>query len=125
MKVALPITADNGLQSLLYGHFGSAPYYAIYDTQQTTLNIIANTNQEHQYGQCRPSYNLGELGVAAVLCRGMGQRALVNLNGMGMRVFFCEATVVAEALRDFGSGKLRELDFSTACNHREHGCHGT
>ena len=39
MKICIPVETSSGMKSLVYGHFGSAPYFAIYD-METTMRTI-------------------------------------------------------------------------------------
>ena len=38
----------------VYGHFGSAPYFTIYDTDSKALEVVNNANSHHEHGTCNP-----------------------------------------------------------------------
>ena len=42
MKVAIPAGNSNGLDSIVYGHFGSAPFYAIYNSENGSVELKEN-----------------------------------------------------------------------------------
>ncbi|MDO9566683.1 MAG: NifB/NifX family molybdenum-iron cluster-binding protein [Candidatus Desulfaltia sp.] len=46
MKVCVPTQEDKGINSLAYGHFGSAPYFIIRDTDQGETKSIINNKHE-------------------------------------------------------------------------------
>jgi len=40
MKVCFPVQKDNGIDSTVYGHFGSAPAFVIVDTDEANAAQI-------------------------------------------------------------------------------------
>ena len=48
MKLCFPIESEDGLNSRIYSHFGSAPNFIIYDTETDTTNTINNQNLGHE-----------------------------------------------------------------------------
>ena len=61
--------------------------------------------------------------MGAVVCRGLGRRALSALNGAGIEVLVTEGWTVAEALDDFREGRLASMSWEAACEGVGHG-HG-
>lgn len=135
MNICIPTAGPSGLNDTVYGHFGSAPYLTIIDTDTEEISVIDNSNKEHGHGNCAPSAELVERGVHAVACGGMGRRALDRLNEAGIRVFLSGATTPAEAVEEILTGRARECGAEHACaghhdpdghdHHHEHGhgCH--
>jgi predicted Fe-Mo cluster-binding NifX family protein len=122
MILAIPTENMNGDQSLVYGHFGSAPYYAYYDSSDGKLDFTDNGNKEHEHGQCQPVDELREKKVEAVFCNGMGLRAVNNLNALGIKVYLAlDAATVGDIVKIFKNGELKELLPADACQH--HNCH--
>ena len=122
MILAIPTENMNGLFSSVYGHFGSAPYYAFYDSSSENLEFSDNGNKEHEHGQCQPVDELKEKRVEAVICSGMGLRAINNLNYLGIKVYFADnALTVDEIVKKHQKGELKELLPANACQH--HSCH--
>lgn len=122
MKIAFPIEKDNGLDSELYGHFGSAPFFAVVDDGAGSFAAVANGQHGHAHGQCQPTAGLTELDVQAVVCAGMGMRAVQKLNEIGISVYLAAgARTVAEALAEFKAGRLPLFQPGDACQHH-HGC---
>lgn len=126
MKIAIPLETDKGMSSNVYGHFGSAPFFAIYDADKDDVVVERNPNQNHEHGQCMPSDAMVKLGVNAVICGGMGGRAITRLNEAGIKVFYADnLTVVSSAIEAYKNGSLVELSLDGACaghgHDHEHG----
>jgi len=83
----------------LYGHFGSAPYFAFADTESGFVHIKANGGRHHQRGQCAPIDYVDVGRTDAVVCQGMGKRALASLERGGVAVL-----AVDEACGGYGHG---------------------
>jgi predicted Fe-Mo cluster-binding NifX family protein len=121
MRYAIPVQSINGEQSLLYGHFGSAPYYALYDSDTEDLEFLSNDNNEHLHGQCHPADRIVAKNISAVLCSGMGLRAITSLNSAGIKVYRCQATsFLADAVSDIKKNTIQEMKIEQACS--EHRC---
>ena len=54
MKVCFPTEKLQGMESMLYGHFGSAPSFVIVDMQTAQLDEIHNADQHHTHRQALP-----------------------------------------------------------------------
>jgi len=58
--------------------------------------------------------------VNAVVCGGMGRRAVAGLNAGGMKVFLCKQGTVTGVIKEFRAGTIAELTQEGAC--AGHGC---
>jgi predicted Fe-Mo cluster-binding NifX family protein len=121
MRVCFPTGTNQGLSALLYGHFGSAPFFTLADTETGLLEVRDNQGQVHAHGACHPVGALEGLGIQAVVCGGMGLRALQKLEEAGIEVYRSGALTVEEALREIGEGKAERLSVEGACAHHK-GC---
>lgn len=118
MKIAVPVANIDDYKSNIYGHFGSSPYYAIIEFETEKLEFIDNSSKDHIHGQCQPVNELVEKKVEAVVCNGMGRRAIDNLNSIGIKVYFIpEATTLEEIIDSFKKGNLKEFSQENACKH--------
>jgi len=121
MKICIPTEEQKGLESMAYGHFGSAPYFVIYDTTSQDFEVLNNGNAEHEHGQCNPIRPLRDKRVEAVVVAGMGARALMNLNSMGIQVYrTSESKSIKEIIPNLIAGKLEALTVENSCN--QHNC---
>jgi Uncharacterized conserved protein len=121
MKLCIPTETNEGKQAQVYGHFGSAPYFTIYDTDQDSVEIIDNTNQHHAHGMCQPMNALIGKKIDAVVCGGMGGRAVQKLNEGGIKAFRAVPGTVSDISAQFLKSELEEITVNNACG--QHGCH--
>jgi predicted Fe-Mo cluster-binding NifX family protein len=128
MKICVPTENDKGLDSTVYGHFGSAPFFAVTDTETDHVEVITNRERRHRHGECSPAERIGSRGIEAVVCGGMGKRAFQSLAGAGIDVFLSDAETVREAVSAVRDNKVRRLTAESACGgrgHQHHGQHGS
>ena len=121
MKICIPIETDEGKSAKVYGHFGSAPYFAIYDTEKDKFEVIDNSNQHHAHGTCHPMGILNGKNINAVVCGGMGARAVQKLTDGGIKTYRAVAGTADEIIKKYKQGELEEITIENAC--ASHGCH--
>jgi predicted Fe-Mo cluster-binding NifX family protein len=124
MRIAFPVTEDQGLNSPVYGHFGSAPQFVVLDSGSGGFEAIRNTDAHHEHGQCQPIKALGGTNVDLVVVGGIGAGALMKLQSQGIRVFRAVEGNVRENLELLKSGKLPEFAANMTCagHNGGHGC---
>jgi predicted Fe-Mo cluster-binding NifX family protein len=124
MKIAFPVTDDQGLDSPVYGHFGSAPHFMVLDISSGAFEAIQNSDAHHEHGQCQPTKALGGTAVDMVVVGGIGAGALMKLQNDGIRVFRAVEGNVSENLELLKSGKLPEFAANMTCAGHDggHGC---
>ncbi|OQY48398.1 MAG: hypothetical protein B6242_02545 [Anaerolineaceae bacterium 4572_78] len=76
MKLCIPIKKDDGFESIVFSHFGSAPAFLLYDTEKEDMRIVSNSNQHDKHGTCHPIRALGSEKVDVVIVGGIGRRAI-------------------------------------------------
>jgi predicted Fe-Mo cluster-binding NifX family protein len=121
MKICMPTEGKNGLSEKVYGHFGSAPFFTIYNTDTKALEVLSNDNEHHNHGACQPLSVIASQGIDAILTNGMGRRAVQLLNESGIKVFLLQGNSVEEAVKLYETKGLTELTLENACGG--HGCH--
>ena len=121
MKVCIPVEEYRGLDSLVYGHFGSAPVFALVDTETLAVEPLGNRDHEHQHGACSPLKALGGQQVNAVIVGGIGAGAIRGLNQAGIEVRQFAGGTVSEAVRRFNAGELPALTLEHACGGHSSG----
>jgi len=121
MKICIPVESDEGFRSKVYGHFGSAPAFIIFDTESGNNQFVPNVNKDHIHGTCNPIRILQEVSFKAVVCAGMGIRAVQLLNHSGIKVLRSDSLLVEDVIREFKAGKLEELTIELSC--KDHNCH--
>jgi predicted Fe-Mo cluster-binding NifX family protein len=127
MKVCIPVAEYCGLESPVYGHFGSAPTFVLVDSETMSVESLGNRDQTHVHGQCSPVKALAGARPDAVVVSGIGAGALIGLREAGIRVYRATGETVAEVVSLLKKGDLKEIDREHTClGHGEgSGCHHT
>ncbi|ACF46572.1 MAG: NifB/NifX family molybdenum-iron cluster-binding protein [Prosthecochloris sp.] len=122
MKVITPLDENEGALSKVCEHFGSAPFFAVSDTETGTIEIIVNGDSHHDHGQCTPADAFTGMGVDAVVCNGIGARAAARLQASGIDIYMAGfASTLEDALNRFKGGALKKVGLKQACEG--HDCH--
>jgi predicted Fe-Mo cluster-binding NifX family protein len=124
MKICFPVQKDEGLDSSVYNHFGSAPFFMLVDTEKNSLATISNHDQHHAHGACNPMKALDNQQVDAVVVGGIGAGALSRLNQMGISVHQSQAATVRDNITLFTSRQLPVLTMQGCCggHSKDGGC---
>ncbi len=118
MRICIPVKENNGVQSRTYGHFGSAPWFIIYDTESNEIEEVANNNEHHEHGRCNPLSSLHSYNLDAMITGGIGRRALDKIHAAGMKVYRAEHNDSVESVvRLFIDNKLPEVTLKDTCHH--------
>ncbi|MCL5021770.1 MAG: NifB/NifX family molybdenum-iron cluster-binding protein [Nitrospirae bacterium] len=115
MKICFPVEKDSALESEVFGHFGSAPMFILVDSETETAQVILNSGRHHNHGMCNPAGALEGQGVDAVVVSGIGSRALMKLNGAGIRVYKTGGKTIGDDTRLLCSGKLTQVQPGHVC----------
>jgi predicted Fe-Mo cluster-binding NifX family protein len=123
MRICFPVETLQGLDSKVYGHFGSAPGFVIVDSDTGNSEEIGNGDQHHAHGMCQPLKALGGRTVDAIAVGGIGMGALMKLKAQGIRVFRVTQGTVGENIQFILKENLPEFDASLTCaGHTGGGC---
>ena len=122
MKVCFAVQKDDGIDSAVYNHFGSAPAFIVIDTQIESVTKVDNRDLHHVHGACNPIMAVGGLGLDAVVVGGIGAGALRKLNADGVKVYGSAAETVKQNLDLLKDGKLPELSLRHTCGGHQGGC---
>ena len=87
MKVGFPIETDNGMDSKVYGHFGSAPAFLIVDTELDQATTVGGSSEHKEHGACNPVKTLGGNLPDALVTGGIGMGAIMRLGEMGVKIY--------------------------------------
>jgi predicted Fe-Mo cluster-binding NifX family protein len=124
MKICFPVQKNQGMESAVYNHFGSAPAFVVVDTHTNSISSIANNDQHHAHGTCNPMKALDHQEVDAVVVGGIGAGALTKLNQMGIAVHKSQAGTIRENLALYAAKHLPELTVQGCCggHNKDGGC---
>ena len=122
MKVGFAVQENEGMESSVYDHFGTAPAFIIVDTEGKDVLTVNNRDLNHVHGACNPIMALDGKSVDAMVVGGIGAGALVKLNELGIKVFRAAAPTVNENLALLNEDKLQELSVDNSCQAHQGGC---
>jgi predicted Fe-Mo cluster-binding NifX family protein len=122
MKICVPTQTNIGKAAEVFEHFGSAPFFTIYDTENGAVEVIDNANQHHAHGMCQPLSAFADKPIDVVVTGGMGARAVQKLNEGGIKVFRAIPGTVQEIADQVLLDGLEEITPNNACAHQG-GCH--
>ncbi len=122
MKVGFAVQQNEGVESRVYEHFGSAPAFIIVDTEGEHVLTVNNQDLNHVHGACNPVMALDGKSVDAMVVGGIGTGAITKLNAMGVKVYAAAASTVKENLELLTQDKLEELSVYNACRAHQGGC---
>jgi predicted Fe-Mo cluster-binding NifX family protein len=123
MKLCLPTVHDGGPAARLSDHFGSAPFFTLVDSETGAVEVITNPQGAHAHRACDAARAIAAHDVGAVVCLGLGRRALASLERAGIPVFVSSTGTVGGAVDAFRAGRLPRLRTDAACGGgRGHHC---
>jgi len=120
MRLCIPTTTKDGKNAFVHEHFGSAPFFTVYDVETKACQILDNSNSQHAHGMCQPLSLLAGQQIDAVVCGGMGARAVQKFNEAGIKVYRAVPGTVTEIASLFSKDNLEEISLAGACSH--HNC---
>jgi len=115
MRICIPTTDDRGFQSPVSGHFGRTPYYTVFDTGTRQVEVVSNQGTGGSSHACNDTGRLRELEIDAIVCRGVGRRAVITLRQAGIDVLVSQAETVAGVVEALGNGQLNRPSPDEAC----------
>ena len=121
MKICFPVQSNEGFESSIYNHFGSAPAFVVVDTATNTLTTITNKDQHHAHGACNPIMALDNHKIDAIVVGGIGGGALNKLNQSGIRVYQAGAPSIQENIAMFTAQQLPEYTINQCCGGHSKG----
>ena len=124
MKICFPVSKVDGIESEVYGHFGSAPAFLVIETDSNAVTTINNKDQHHEHGACNPLKALNNQKVDAIVVGGIGGGALNKLKQLGIKVFQSQASTIKENIAMFNKQGLPEFAATHCCPGHGHigGC---
>ena len=91
MKVCVPVSENKGMESVPFGHFGSAPEFVICDLESNEVKSINNGDLGHEHGKCQPLKALEGNKVDAIIVGGIGAGACPRRRRPGQLHCCCAA----------------------------------
>ncbi|MBW6409933.1 NifB/NifX family molybdenum-iron cluster-binding protein [Clostridium weizhouense] len=117
MKVCFPVRSNEGVNSIPYGHFGTAPLFIVCDTDTEEIKVLNNGDLGHEHGKCQPMKALSGEIVDAVVVGGIGQGAITKLNSMEIKVYKAIEGTIQVNIEALIKSELVEFSSNHTCNH--------
>lgn len=124
MKLCFPVEHDQGLDSVVYGHFGSAQRFLIVDAVTGESSQVDNSDKVHVHGACNPAQAVSGLEIDGIVVGGIGRGALLSLNRAGFRVFQAQGVSVRDNLAVLQGEGLQEFAPGSVCGGHSHATDG-
>jgi len=108
MRIALPISDEDGLESNIFEHFGRAPYYLLVDIEDNEIEgteIIQNFYKDTHGPGSIPSF-LAKNGVNILICERVGIRAREFFDRYGIKVLTGFSGKVKDILDKYLKGEI-------------------
>ena len=119
-RIAIPVTGNRGLLSIVSRHFGKAEGFIIVDTAATEI-VYLETSAARVENECAPIHALNSKGCQALVCFSMGGGAHRRCMENDLKVFRLEdAERVCDALEQYNSGCLEIFGKEALCSHQHH-----
>ncbi len=125
MKIAFPITTDNGLKSLISERFGVAEKFMILDLETREGKVVVN-QKRIEGNSCKTGVFDKDTIVDAVITNCIGDGSLRGLTTANIRVYAAQGDSIAENLDLLKNGELKLFHIFDLCqgkkNKKEGGC---
>ena len=130
MKICIPTMGRSGLDDVVGEHFGRVPTYTIVELENLETKVVDNTSH-HMGGAGNPPEIMAKEGVCAMVCHGLGRRAIELFDSLGIEVYIGASGSVRQAVEAFKAGSLQKASQDHACSqhafrdqhHHEHHSH--
>jgi len=112
MRIAISADNDNGYDSVVSPHFGRCPFFVLVDVEDGTMKTVHTEKNpyfpNHQPGQI-PKF-ISELGADVMLAGGMGRRAIMMFDQLGVQGVTGAYGSIRQAVERYLSGDLTGAD---------------
>ena len=117
MRITIPTEDDRGLEAKVASHFGRSAYLTTVNTE--TEEVYIRPNQGHHFGGAvNPATAAKETGADAIVCTGLGIKALRYFSTAGIEVYTGAEGTVRDVCESFRNGKLPRANEESACAGR-------
>jgi len=118
MKIAVTSTSKD-ISGNMDPRFGRAKYFIVVDTD--TNDVVAHDNAQNlnaaQGAGIQAAETVARLGAKAVVTGNVGPKAFRALNAAGVKIYLFTEGTVADAIRRFKAGELKEASVANVEGH--------
>ena len=118
MKVLVTATGSD-MDAELDPRFGRAKHFILVDAEDGSFSAHDNAQNLNaaQGAGIQAAETVLRLGAEAVITGNAGPKAFRVLSAGGVKVYLCEKTTIAEAVRRFKAGELKVIDAANVDGH--------
>ena len=110
MKVGFPVATDAGLESGIFGHFGSTPLFIAIDTDSEDVSCFPNCDPLAPEAGCNALKAICSRSLDVMIVDGIGDGFLKILHGCGIEVFQAESASVRKNFALFKEKRLSRVE---------------
>jgi len=121
VRIVIPVLDESGVNAQLSGHFGRAPYFAVFELDEAGHIINQKTVPnvgEHFGGSGQRADHILALKPNVIITYGMGPRGLSIFQNARVAVLRANADTVKDVMAAFNKDELEEL--TEGCHHARH-----
>ncbi len=111
MKICQPAETEQGSNSVLHGHFRSAPRYIVFDTNTNKSQSLGNERKKTDRHYSDNLNSLNDLSVDVAIVGGLGKCALSKMKKKGIKVYRAVTHRLDDNIESLKKGELTELTF--------------
>lgn len=108
MKICIPCASNGAKAQVLEGNIGTAPYFAVYESNTGNYGFKGNLNIIDRDSRCNPAGAVLSLNVGAILCRDICDRTAQLLSKSGIMVLMTARTKVEDVIKAYEAGEYFE-----------------
>ncbi len=106
MKIGFPVANEAGLESGIFGHFGSTPLFMVVDGDSEACSYVPNCDPKAPEAGCNVLKALLNHKPDAMIVDGIGDGFLKILNDLNIRVYQALSPKIRENLNELREGRL-------------------
>ena len=111
LKICQPAETEQGINTVLHGHFRSAPRYIVFDTETHESQSLGNQRKKGESDLCGSLSSLSDLSVDVAIVGGVGKCALSKMHSCGIKVYRAVTHRLDGNIESLRNGELTELTY--------------
>ncbi len=119
MRIAFPVKADNGLDSIVDEHFGVAKLFVIVETDTMTVTVKANQKLKEGGAACKTTVLGKKADVDAVVTNCIGDGSQRNLASANVKVYQAQKPTIKENLALMENNELKLFHMFDLCQNKK------
>lgn len=110
MKIGFPVANEGGLESRIFGHFGSTPLFMVVDGDTEACSYVPNRDPLAPEAGCNVLKALINSALDAMIVDGIGDGFLQILNDLNIKVYQALSPEIGKNLEQLREGQLPAVE---------------